>query len=666
MTPSHPTPVAAGPRSRGPVRVVSFLLLVALAAAGLLVAPAAAQEADPDPPPAAGGVDPGLASPLDTLETFVAAMGAEPPDLARARDCMELDAVARDAADDLATRLSRVVNRIEWIDFQSDASIPGRDAIEGWDEDRTTWRFFPREAEVRAGAPVDLGLWLTNRERRNRVRELAPAARIELARGPDGAWRFSAATVADVESIWSALSPLEPVAIPGGAERLTVSERIQAAFPEALRTGGLLGVEPWQWASIVLLVLVGLVLDLAVRVVLALLSRVAIRRRGGEVESRTIRRAVRPFGLAAAAILWLQAIRLLGLPNHALLVLGPAIRLFAMLAFVWAAFRVTDLVGEYFAGRARATASRFDDLVVPLLRKTVKIVIGVFGLIYIASSFDVEIGPLLTGLGIGGVGFAFAAKDTLENLFGSVTVILDRPFQVGDWVVIGETEGTVEELGLRSVRVRTFYNSLVTIPTANLVRARVDNYGQRKYRRWTTHLNILYETPPDLVEAFCEGIRELIRSHPYTRKDYYQVWLHQFGPHSIDVLVYIFFEAPEWSTELRERHRLMLDVMRLADRLGVQFAYPTQRLVLERGASPDPPADVPDPDAAADPPGAGHDVLARHRGRRLAREMTREERWRRRVPPPFRFGHDPDFDGEEDGERPPPNQIESRIGGDAG
>lgn len=640
------------------------LVLLASGAAGLdrSASAWASQDADGD---LATAVDPGLASPLDTLETFVTAMGADSPDLERARACLEFDAVARDATSDLAILMYRILNRIEWIDFIADASLPGPAEVADWEDDRTNWRFFPRDAEARRGAAMDLGIWLTNRTRHVEVRSLAPAARIELHRGADGAWRFSAATVASIEDVWALLAPLDPVQLPGGGERLTVAERIQQLFPATLQTGGVLGVEPWQWASLVILIFLGLSLDLVVRLILAALSRSVIRRRGGEVEARSVRRAVRPFGMAVAAIFWLQVVKLLGLPNDALLVLGPAIRLYAMLAFVWAAFRVTDVVGEAFAGRAAATENRFDDLVVPLLRKTVKIIIGVFGLIYIAASFDVQIGPLVAGLGIGGVGFAFAAKDTLENIFGSVTVILDRPFQVGDWVVIGETEGTVEELGLRSVRVRTFYNSLVTIPTANLVRARVDNYGQRKYRRWKTHLNIMYETPPERVEAFCEGIRELIRLHPYTRKDYYQVWLHQFGPHSIDILVYMFFEAPEWSTELRERHRLMLDIMRMAERLGVQFAYPTQRLVLEQVAPPATPSGLPDPETDADPLSYGHDVMARRRGRQIVREMTREERWRQRVPAPHRFrdGHELDLEDDEEGEGPD-TQIESRIGGD--
>ncbi len=434
---------------------------------------------------------------------------------------------------------------------------------------------------------------------------------------------------------------------------------IEGFCPESV-TGRILGVKGWQWLSLVILVVFGLVIELISRFAGAAFCVRIIRRRGGEATRKSLHRTLRPFALSIVAIFWLWAVSLLGLPNQALIVLGPCVRLFSMLALVWAAWRATDLVGELLANKAAATESKFDDLVVPLIRKAVKILIFIFGMIYIAGSLHIEIAPLLTGLGIGGVGFAFAAKDTLENFFGSITVIVDRPFQVGDWVVIGDTEGTVEELGLRSVRIRTFYNSLVTIPTANLVRASVDNYGQRKYRRWTTHLNVTYATAPEKIDAFCEAIREVLRLHPYTRKDYYQVWLHRFGPHSLDILVYMFFDAPDWQTELRERHRLMLDIIRLADHIGVEFAFPTQSLhVYEEGATP--------PDETAEVPARAADYRAAREGRLLAREITANAGWRDRKPGAYRFvgaGQDADLDGDgsDDGE----TQIESKVGGDAG
>jgi len=228
---------------------------------------------------------------------------------------------------------------------------------------------------------------------------------------------------------------------------------------------------------------------------------------------------------------------------------------------------------------AEKTESKIDDLIIPFVARIAKIFVVAFGLVFIASQLDVNITSLLAGLGLGGLAFALAAKDTVENIFGSLTVLIDQPFSVGDWIVIeGTVDGSVETVGLRSTRVRTFYNSLVTVPNATLIRSAVDNYGKRTYRRWKTTLSVTYDTPPEKIEAFCEGIRELIRLHPYTRKDYYHVYANDYGASSLDILLYTFFETPDWGTELRERHRLFLDILRIAERLEIEFAFPTQTI----------------------------------------------------------------------------------------
>ncbi|MCX4188655.1 mechanosensitive ion channel family protein, partial [Methylophaga sp. OBS4] len=169
-------------------------------------------------------------------------------------------------------------------------------------------------------------------------------------------------------------------------------------------------------------------------------------------------------------------------------------------------------------------------------------------------------------------------------------VLLDRPFSIGDWVVIGDVEGSVETVGFRSTRIRTFYNSLVTMPNSILTTTKIDNMGARRYRRMRTMLALTYDTPAEKIEAFCEGIRKVIQLHPYMRKDYYQVYFNEYGAASLDILVYVFWATPDWNTELRERHRFLLDVLRLARQLEVEFAYPTQTLYLKRGDIEHPPA----------------------------------------------------------------------------
>jgi MscS family membrane protein len=614
------------------------------------------EAAETDAAPA--GVPKELASPAAVLQAFVEAMHGADPDFESAGQCMDLGSstVLNEAAAGLALKLYKCLNRIEVIDFQHDPTIvaAGADAI----GDATEWHFFPRDLGA-SWSWIDGGrrAWRDRSRRFAEVGRLAPEAAIVIARGESGAWRISRETVEGIDDFWSRLDAagLEPVADFLGTEFVSIAERIENLWPDAVVDRKFLGIEYWQWLTLFVTILAGFVLDFTLRFILAAVSRRLIARRGGEARTETLRRTVRPFGLTAAALLWLFVIGILGLPLTATRILVPAVRLFAMLAVVWSAFRVTDLLAEVASSRARLTSTRFDDLLLPLVRKALKVFIAVFGLIYIANSLDVPLAPLLTGLGIGGAGFAFAAKDTLEHFFGSVTVIADRPFEVGDWVKIGDTEGIVEELGFRSTRVRTFYNSLVTVPNGNLVRAVVDNFGRRRYRRWTTHLTITYGTPPHLIEAFCEGIREIIRLHPYTRKDYYQVWLHQFGAHSLDILLYTFFETPEWNTELRERHRLMMDILRLAERLGVEFAFPTQTLeVIQRDPSAEGGEPPPAPDERAD-------RRARIAGKRAVRALTAKAEWRDGRPPPVVIETTVQDLDDDDGD----SQVESKIGGSA-
>ena len=112
---------------------------------------------------------------------------------------------------------------------------------------------------------------------------------------------------------------------------------------------------------------------------------------------------------------------------------------------------------------------------------------------------------------------ALASQDALGNVFGSFLVLIDRPFEIGDWIIFEDHEGMVESMGIRSTRIRTFYNSQVTVPNSKFTTAIVDNMGRREFRRLRTTLGLEYDSTPALITAFCEGVRELIRQHPNTR-----------------------------------------------------------------------------------------------------------------------------------------------------
>jgi MscS family membrane protein len=421
-------------------------------------------------------------------------------------------------------------------------------------------------------------------------------------------------------------------------------EWLSEIVPESLTQGQVLGVAYWQWVGMLVLIFAGFVLDQLIRAVARPLFRRVSRRFHSQLEERTVDHPGRAIGLFGAALFWRLWIPALALNGLAAEIALAATDVFAVLTGAWAAWKLADFICEVLLHKAERTESKFDDVLIPLLRKTMKVFIVAFGVVYTAQSLNINIVPLVTGLGIGGLAFAFAAKDTIENFFGSVAVILDRPFEVGDWVIIGDVEGTVEELGFRSTRVRTFYNSQVTIPNSTLVRATVDNYGRRRFRRWKTTIGVQYDTPPEKLVAFTEGIRELVRQHPYTRKDFYQVWCHDFADSSLNILLYIFHEVPDWSTELRERERLFVDIVRLADRLGVQFAFPTRTVHLYKEEK------TPAATQYATPVGST-DREAADAGIQAARELTDQQSWREQRPGPMRFDLPPAEEVPESGER---------------
>jgi MscS family membrane protein len=318
------------------------------------------------------------------------------------------------------------------------------------------------------------------------------------------------------------------------------------------------------------------------------------------------------------AAFWWLALSWLGLASGVLEIVTIAIKFVAAVAGVWGAYRLVDVISSALERKAARTENKFDDLLVPLVRKSAKVFVIAFGLIFIADTLRLSISGMLAGLGLAGMAIALAAQDTVKNFFGSLTVVLDRPFQVGDWCLIDDTEGSVEEVGFRSTRVRTFYNSIISIPNAKLLTATVDNMGARRYRRWKTKLGVTYDTSPEKLDALCEGIRELVRYHPYTRKDYFQVHVVGLADFSIEILLYLFFETPNWTQELKARHNLILDMLRLAERLEVQIAFPTQTLHMVQepgdGSPPTPPIE----------PGTAREV-----GRKTARSIV--------VPPTTRF-----------------------------
>lgn len=289
----------------------------------------------------------------------------------------------------------------------------------------------------------------------------------------------------------------------------------------------------------------------------------------------------RPFSYFVVFVLLMLFVPVLQLPittgKYIILTLRAALPFFATMVM----YNLVDIVALYLKRLAAKNDNSLDDQLVPLLRRVLKIFVVVVGGLFILQNLNVNVTALLAGISITGLAFALAAQDTIKNLFGSIMIFLDKPFKIGDWITSGDIDGTVEEVGFRSTRIRTFRNSVTYVPNGKLADATVDNHGLRIYRRFYTKIAVTYDTPAELIQTFVEGLREIVKRHPETRKDFYQIHFNDMGDFSLQIMFYIFFAVPTWDDELRCRHEVLLEILKLAEELNVRFAFPTQTLHME-------------------------------------------------------------------------------------
>jgi MscS family membrane protein len=253
----------------------------------------------------------------------------------------------------------------------------------------------------------------------------------------------------------------------------------------------------------------------------------------------------------------------------------------AYLALTWAVWAAGGALAESLISLERLRASSIDSQLVRLVVRLLTIIAAVAILVAGADRIGLPAYSVVAGLGVGGFAVALAAQQTLANLLGSLIIMFEKPFAIGDTIKLSDIEGVVEDVGFRSTRIRTLQNSLVTIPSSQIVNSTVDNMELREYRQVRAILNLTYDTPAGKIEEFAEGVRRILEAHPDTRKDNLQVFLYEFGAHSLDVLMNFFLKVPDRAAELHERQRIFLDILQLAETQGVRFAFPTQTLHVE-------------------------------------------------------------------------------------
>ena len=193
----------------------------------------------------------------------------------------------------------------------------------------------------------------------------------------------------------------------------------------------------------------------------------------------------------------------------------------------------------------------------------------------------------LTGLGIGGLAFALAAKDTVANVFGSITILVDRPFRVGDWITTDGADGVVEEIGLRSTRIRTFAKTVVSLPNQGLANATVENHSLMPKRRVKMTVGVTYSSSAAQMQTLVARIEALLRARDDVHQEFLLVKFTDFGASSLDVLIYYFTATTDWAAHLQARQEINLAVMGIVEEMGLSIAFPTRTVHLVTEGSAD-------------------------------------------------------------------------------
>jgi len=217
------------------------------------------------------------------------------------------------------------------------------------------------------------------------------------------------------------------------------------------------------------------------------------------------------------------------------------------------------------------------------LVRLLKMLIFILGFISILYNLGVNVTAFIASLGLGGLAFALAAKDTVANLFGSIAIMMDGSIRVGDWIKVNDVEGIVEDIGMRTTKIRQFDKALVAVPNSQIANLNIINYSRRRVRRIKMVIGLTYDTTKSQIQNILKDISQMIAQHPNIDKNHEPVIRFQeFGASELAILIYTFTNTPKWREYLRIQEDINIKIMEIVEENGSSFAFPSQSLYLEK------------------------------------------------------------------------------------
>jgi MscS family membrane protein len=377
-------------------------------------------------------------------------------------------------------------------------------------------------------------------------------------------WTFSRDTVAQIDGLY-------------GAYGLGWLGDHMPAFLFAVGFGGL---QLWQWLALILIGIVGWGVSRLVGHWVAVLLKGGASRTRARWDDAVVTALDGPLGFLLWGLVLAVASPLVGLTPAVHRVTRMLWEVLALIGLGWLASRVVDLLASHVrtAGERNALALSF----VPVAQRVIKVI--VFALLVLAGLdvVGVKVVAVLAGLGLGGVALAFAAQKTLENLFGAFAIAGDRPFKVGDFVLIGEVLGTVEDVGLRSTSVRTLERTLVSVPNGTVAAGLITNFSQRDRMLYNPTIGVVYGTTPEQLKFITDEIRKLLLTHPSVWPEVTRCRFNDFGASSLDIEVFCWIDTSDYNRYTAVREELNFAIAAIVERAGTSFAFPSRSVYVAR------------------------------------------------------------------------------------
>lgn len=522
-------------------RLFAAIILSLIAA---LVSPALAQVPSFGAQPTIPTIPKSLASPRATLSTYFDGMNGA--NIAVAVTTLDLQGVnpleRAERGPQLAYQLFAILNREAYVDLD-------------------------RVSDTSDAPAFQLPITLQGKE----------IGKIVIDKSSDGTYRFTPATLAALDGLWDRVQdkPVVHGLEDPDEEQFNPARWAENQMPESIKTN-VLGVAKWKWFYLIILLLLGAVAGLAIRGTTLLLVRKIFKLKKQDAAYKGIHLAGNSILLIVLSGLVFGGYRFLVLPGVISGIINIASRTGVLIGFTLLAFSLWDGLVHFYVWRSADKSDQAENLIAPMLSRLGKATIVIIAGLTLLSSVGINVTGFVATLGVGGLVLAFAAKDSVENLFGSVMVLVEKPFKIGDWIRVADVDGEVEEIRLRSTRIRTFEDSVIVLPNSILLTKGIENFGMRRYRRLRTTIGVTYDTPPDKLDQFTNRIREMLFSHPHIWNEKRLVYFNDFAASSLNILVYCFIMATNWQEELEIRNEILLQIIRIADEMEVEFAFPTQ------------------------------------------------------------------------------------------